>query len=52
MPIPSPKKSEKKSDFISRCMRDSTMKKEHKEQDQRSAVCYNKWDNSKKKKGK
>ena len=31
MPIPSPKKNEKKDDFISRCMGNPTMVKEHKD---------------------
>jgi hypothetical protein len=40
MPIPSPKKSEKQSDFVSRCMGDETMNKEFPDQKQRAAVCY------------
>jgi hypothetical protein len=40
MPIPDPKKSEKQSDFVSRCMGDETMNKEFPDQKQRAAVCY------------
>ena len=40
MPIPSPKKSEKQGDFVSRCMGDETMNKEFPDQKQRAAVCY------------
>ena len=40
MPIPSPKKSEKQRDFVSRCMGDETMNKEFPDQKQRAAVCY------------
>lgn len=43
MPIPSPKGKEKKSDFISRCISDVTMRKEYPDQSQRSAVCYTSW---------
>lgn len=47
MPIPSPRKLEKKTDFISRCMGDKVMNKEY-EQDQRYAICLNKWKDKKK----
>jgi hypothetical protein len=40
MPIPSPKKSEKQGDFVSRCMGGETMNKEFPDQKQRAAVCY------------
>lgn len=43
MPIPGPKKSEKQSDFVSRCMGDNTMNKEFPDQKQRAAVCYSQW---------
>lgn len=39
MPIPKPKKDEKKSDFVSRCMSSETMKNEFPDQKQRVAVC-------------
>lgn len=44
MPIPSPKKSEKQKDFVSRCMSDKVMLKEFEGNDQRYAVCINKWE--------
>ena len=49
MPIPSPKKQGKKSDFISRCASDSVMDKEYPDAKQRVAICYSKWTNKKKK---
>lgn len=42
MPIPKPKKDEKRAEFISRCMGNPTMVKEY-EQRQRSAICYQTW---------
>ena len=39
MPIPKPRSGEKKEDFLSRCMANSTMNKEFPESDQRYAVC-------------
>jgi hypothetical protein len=39
MPIPKPKKNEKRNDFIQRCMIDPIMIKEYKNADQRLAVC-------------
>jgi len=47
MPIPKPRKMEKKSDFISRCMGDTVMNKDYKEQKQRAAVCYSTWERKK-----
>lgn len=47
MPLPSPKGKEKQSDFISRCMGDSTMDKDFKDQKQRAAVCYSQWEKAK-----
>jgi hypothetical protein len=47
MPLPSPSKKEKKSDFISRCMSDEAMKKEYPNRDQRLAVCFTTWKRSK-----
>jgi len=45
MPIPTPKKNEKKSDFISRCM--SALSDEFEDNEQRSAVCHQQWKKSK-----
>lgn len=39
MPIPKPKKNEKRNDFIQRCMIDPVMLKEFKNADQRLAIC-------------
>jgi hypothetical protein len=40
MPLPKAKKREKQSDFVSKCMGDSTMNKDFPDQKQRAAVCY------------
>lgn len=50
MPLPKPKKDEKKKDFIDRCMSNDVMKDEYDDNDQRLAVCYSLWDKSKEKK--
>lgn len=42
MPIPSKRKDEDKSSFMSRCMSDDVMKKEYPSQDQRAAICMSK----------
>lgn len=42
MPIPSKRKDEQKSAFMSRCMGDDTMNKEYPDQSQRSAICMSK----------
>ena len=39
MPIPTPKPSEKESEFMARCMSDETMKAEFPDEVQRLAVC-------------
>ena len=39
MPIPTPKKNEKRNDFIQRCMIDPVIIKEFKNTDQRLAIC-------------
>lgn len=44
MPIPKPNSGEKKSDFVSRCMGDSTMNKEFPSNEQRRAVCERQWE--------
>lgn len=39
MPLPTPKRDEDRDAFISRCMADSTMRREFPRRDQRVAVC-------------
>lgn len=46
--MPHPKPNEKHKDFIARCMRYPDMQKY--DQDQRLAICYDYWRESKKKK--
>jgi hypothetical protein len=41
MPLPKPKKGEKRQEFISKCMSDEAMKEEFPSQKQRVAVCLN-----------
>ena len=43
MPIPKPKKGEKQTEFIGRCMGNPIMVKEYKDSKQRSAICYSQW---------
>ncbi len=50
MPMPKPKKNEKRSEYVSRFMSNDNMKKEYPKQDQRVAVAYNKWRKHKRKK--
>lgn len=40
MPLPKPRKNEKQSEFVSKCMGDPTMNKDFPQQKQRAAVCY------------
>lgn len=47
MPLPTPKKSEKQGDFISRCAGNETMNKDFPETKQRVAVCYSQWQKAK-----
>ncbi len=49
MPIPKPKKDEKKSIFVDRCFNDPIMKKEFPDAEQRWAICYNQWKKKNKK---
>jgi hypothetical protein len=49
MPLPNPKNKEKKSEFVARCISELTTDKEFKSQEQRVAVCYSKWEDSKSK---
>ncbi len=51
MPLPNPKGTEKRKDFISRCMGNTTMNSEYSDSKQRAAVCYSQWRKSKKSKG-
>lgn len=43
MPIPKPRKAEKQSKFMSRCMSDKITKKEFPDNKQRVAVCFSSW---------
>lgn len=47
MPLILPKKSEKQSDFISRCAGNETMNKDFPNTKQRVAVCYSQWQKAK-----
>lgn len=40
-----PKKGEEQKEFVSRCMANKKMREEFKDQEQRAAVCYEKWRN-------
>lgn len=40
MPLPTPRKNEKNSEFMTRCMTQLSNKKEFKDAKQRAAVCY------------
>lgn len=50
MPIPKPEKNETQQGFVSRCMGNDTMVKDYPNQSQRSAICYQSWNSSKKSK--
>lgn len=52
MPLPTPKKDEEESNFISRCMSNDTMKDEFPDQKKRNAVCYRQWKENKNSKDK
>lgn len=43
MPLPEPKKRERKEAFLTRCMGDETTKKDFTKVDQRYAVCLRQW---------
>lgn len=47
MPIPKPHSGESESDFISRCMSNSTMNSEYPKDKQRYAICQSAWDDKK-----
>jgi hypothetical protein len=48
MPLVKPKNKEKKSEFVSRCIGDTTINKDFPDQKQRIAVCYSQWEQAKK----
>lgn len=48
MPVPKPRKDEKKDKFIKRCMSDKKMNEEFPDKAQRFAVCNTSWKNTKK----
>jgi hypothetical protein len=48
MPLPSPQKQEKRSEFVSRCIGDDQTAKDFPDQKQRIAICYTQWDSAKK----
>jgi hypothetical protein len=48
MPIPTPRKGEKRTDFVSRCMSNPTMKREYPDNKQRFAICMSSWRDKKK----
>lgn len=43
MPIPTPKKSESRKDFIARCAGSKAMNAEFSDTSQRVAVCHSQW---------
>lgn len=49
MPLPTPKKNEPQSKFVSRCIGDPTTAKDFPDQKQRIALCYSQWTEHKKK---
>jgi hypothetical protein len=44
MPLPEPKKNQKKNDFVNECMDNSDMLKEFSDDKQRAAVCYSQFE--------
>ncbi len=51
MPLPMPRKDEKKDDFVDRCMADDTMRREFRQPEQRRAVCERQWEDGRKGRG-
>lgn len=45
MPLPAPRKNEKKQEFISRCIREMTLDESERfpTRSQRAAICYSQW---------
>lgn len=50
MPIPKPRQGETEQEFISRCMADEVMNREHPDTGERAGICYTQWNNRKDKK--
>lgn len=50
MPLPVPRKNEKRTEFVGRCMANSVAKKDFPKIAQRVAVCNSQWTKSKKRK--
>ena len=48
--MPTPRKGEKKDEFISRCMGDEEANADFPDQKQRAAFCYSQWERKGKKK--
>lgn len=48
MPIPTPRDTEPRQNFMSRCMADDVMRQEYEETPQRWAVCNTQWEAAKK----
>lgn len=44
MPIPSPRKNQKKEKFIESCMGNPTMNEDYKNNSQRYAICLSQWE--------
>ncbi len=47
MPMPKPRKTEDKDEFISRCMENEVMNEEYPDSKQRLAVCHDLWKENK-----
>jgi len=47
MPLPSPRKKEKKKDFVSRCISEVAKDPKFKDNQQRIAICYTQFDQAK-----
>jgi len=47
MPLPTPRPTESKDEFVARCVMDDTMKKEFPNRQQRVAVCFQTYQNRK-----
>lgn len=43
MPLPQPRKDEKRSEFMSRCMGSEVMNREFPDQEQRYKICLTQW---------
>lgn len=48
MPIPKPNDGESQDKFISRCMGNDTMNADYPDNEQRAAICYSSWKDTKK----